>query len=81
MDSIFEKKISSYLSIGLFIITVIIVAGPVSDPVNVPKLAALGLISFGLIPFIIYRISDKESLKIYKYPLITVLFFILFVKS
>ena len=78
MDSIFEKKISSYLSIGLFIITVIIVAGPVSDPVNVPKLAALGLISFGLIPFIIYRISDKESLKIYKYPLITVLFFILF---
>lgn len=75
VDSVFEKKISNYLAIGLFIITVLIVAGPVSDPVNVPKLAALGLISFGLLPFIVLKLSVRENLKAYRNPLIIVLFF------
>jgi len=43
VNNIYEKKISGFIAIGLFIITSIVVAGPTSDPVNVSKLAALGL--------------------------------------
>ena len=42
-----EKSLSNYLGFGLFLTTVIVVVGPVSDPVNISKLVVLGTFSFG----------------------------------
>ena len=66
VNNIFEKKISGFIAIGLFIITSIVVAGPTSDPVNVSKLAALGLFSFGMIPFMINKFSENYKSNIFK---------------
>lgn len=61
MIAAIENKFSKFLAIGLFIITVLVVAGPVADPVNTPKMAALGTLSFGLIPFLIVGFKQNLS--------------------
>jgi len=47
MDLKLEKSISNFLGFGLFLTTVIVIVGPVSDPVNISKLVVLGTFSFG----------------------------------
>ncbi len=75
MDNVFEKKISSFLATGLYLITIIVIAGPVSDPVNVPKLAALGLFSFGAIPYLIYNLTRKQAIVNHKIMISIILLF------
>ena len=50
MDRNLENIIAKFISISLALITVLVVAGPVSDPVNVPKFLILGTVAFALLP-------------------------------
>ena len=52
MNSNVELKFSRFLATGLFLITCLVIAGPLTDPVNVPKFLVLVVMSFGLIPFL-----------------------------
>jgi O-antigen ligase len=64
MNAVIENKYAKFLSFGLFMITVLIVAGPVADPVNVPKLLLLGGIAFGMIPFLLQNrtvLASREN--------------------
>lgn len=54
-----ENKFAKYLAIGSFIVTVLVVAGPVSDPVNVPKLLAVGTLAFAMLPYLAYLGKSK----------------------
>ena len=47
MNKKLETSLTKFLSFGLFLVTVTIIAGPVSDPVNISKLFVLGTFSFG----------------------------------
>ena len=61
----FEKKYSNFLSFGLFFITILVIAGPVTDPVNVPKMLALSTFSFGALTYLLlnrnYKIIYQEK--------------------
>ena len=59
--STIETKFAKFLSFGVLIITVLIVVGSSTDPVNAPKMLVLGAVSFGLIPFII--LNKKNLIK------------------
>ena len=59
MLEMIENKFAKYLAIGLFIVTVLVVAGPVSDPVNVPKLLAVGTLAFAILPYLAYLGKSK----------------------
>lgn len=48
-NALVEKKLSQYLSVGSFFVTVFILNGINSDPVNVTKQFALGSIAFSLL--------------------------------
>lgn len=48
-NALVEKKLSQYLSIGSFFVTVFILNGINTDPVNVTKQFALGAIAFSLL--------------------------------
>ena len=50
-----ELVLARYLSIGASIITLFVLAGPVSDPVNVTKLLAAGMVAFGVLPLLLKR--------------------------
>ena len=50
-----ELVLARYLSIGASVITLFVLAGPVSDPVNVTKLLAGGIVAFGLLPLLLKR--------------------------
>ena len=41
MNQFIEAKFAKLVAIGLFMVTVLVIAGPVTDPVNVPKQVAL----------------------------------------
>ncbi|CAN2231176.1 O-antigen ligase family protein [Candidatus Planktophila dulcis] len=43
-----EKILTRLISIGSALITILLISGSVTDPVNVPKLLLLGAISFGI---------------------------------
>lgn len=75
MQSI-ENKFVRVLTFGLVFTTILVVAGPVSDPVNVPKLLALGALSFSLLPFLVYTGRNK-LFQTNKLPTILTAFFIL----
>ena len=61
----FEKKYANFLSFGLFFITILVIAGPVTDPVNVPKMLALSTFSFGALTYLLlnrnYKIIYQEK--------------------
>lgn len=61
MNAAIEIKFAKFLSFGTFLTTVIIVSGPVTDPVNVPKLAVIGALAFGLIPNLILNRFDLKA--------------------
>ena len=48
-----EIVLARYLSIGASVITLFVLAGPVSDPVNVTKLLAGGIVAFGVLPLLV----------------------------
>jgi O-antigen ligase len=50
-----ELVLARYLSIGASVITLFVLAGPVSDPVNVTKLLAGGIVAFGVLPLLLKR--------------------------
>jgi O-antigen ligase len=54
MNAVIENKFSKILAIGSFITTIIIVAGPISDPVNIPKMLSIGILAFSLTPVFFY---------------------------
>ena len=54
MNAVIETKFAKLLSFGAALTTVLVIAGPVSDPVNVTKLLSIGIISFALIPYVFY---------------------------
>jgi hypothetical protein len=67
MNNVIEEKFSKFLAIGLFITTVIVVAGPLSEPVNLPKMLTLSTFAFGCSSFIILNksaFSNKDTIRI-----------------
>lgn len=50
-----ELVLVRYLSMGASVITLFVLAGPVSDPVNVTKLLAGGIVAFGVLPLLLKR--------------------------
>lgn len=64
-----ENKFAKFFAVGAFLVTILVVAGPVSDPVNVPKLLALSILAFGLLPYLAYigkvRLIDENRLPTY----------------
>ena len=76
MQTQIESKFAKLLAIGLFLITTIVVAGPVSDPVNVPKMLLLGMVAFGSLPLLIYRKDSFRNGSV-RIPLVTTVFFII----
>jgi O-antigen ligase len=50
-----ELVLARYLSIGASVITLFVLAGPVSDPVNVTKLLAGGIVAFGVLPLLLKK--------------------------
>jgi hypothetical protein len=72
-----EIVLARYLSIGAAFVTLFVLAGPVSDPVNVTKLLAAGMVSFGLLPLFFSKRS-KELIAFHKLLLGLLVFFNLF---
>ena len=67
MNSIIEMKFAKFLALGLFLITILVLAGPATDPVNAPKHLLLGIISFGLLPYLFLQrnlLLSKDRLKV-----------------
>jgi O-antigen ligase len=60
-----ELVLARYLSIGAAFVTLFVLAGPVSDPVNVTKLLAAGMVAFGLLPFFFHK-KSKELIFFHK---------------
>ena len=56
-----ENLISKILGIGLFSVTVIVLTGIVTDPVNSPKLFLLGMTGFGIIFIYVFTITRGIS--------------------
>jgi O-antigen ligase len=54
-----ELVLARYLSIGAAFVTMFVLAGPVSDPVNVTKLLVAGIVAFGLLPFFFSKRSKE----------------------
>jgi hypothetical protein len=71
-----EHKFAKYLAIGLSVTTLIVIAGPVSDPVNVPKLLALGMTSFAMFPFLLMGVKKTKVGNVEKIALLTILVFL-----
>ena len=44
-----EKQLAKFLAVGSFLVTILVVTGMGTDPVNLPKLSLLGLISFACV--------------------------------
>jgi len=60
MNLFLEKSIAKYLALGLFVTTIIVIVGPVSDPVNISKLFVLGATGFSaLIIFFDAKLRDN----------------------
>lgn len=77
-----EYKYSKFISVGLFITTIIVLAGPVSEPVNVPKMVTLVTFVFGAASILFLR-NDFFTKKTNRFLSVLVLLFIvlLFVSS
>ena len=60
-----ENPLSKYLAFGSFLTTVMVIAGPVSDPVNVPKFLILGITAIG-ISYIFFTKGFLKNLKKHK---------------
>lgn len=58
METVLEIKYSRFIAIGLFLTTIAVIAGPVSDPVNSPKLLTLAVFSLGSLPYILNKRHD-----------------------
>lgn len=71
-----EIVLARYLSIGAAFVTLFVLVGPVSDPVNVTKLLAGGMVAFGVIPLLLNKQVAKLA-KSNKVILSTLLAFIL----
>ena len=65
MRASIENPLSKYLAFGSFLTTVIVIAGPVSDPVNVPKFLILGITAIG-ISCIFFTKSFLKNIKRHK---------------
>ena len=48
-----EKKLTKFLAIGVFLISVVVMTEGFTDPVNVPKFLILGVVALGSIGFLI----------------------------
>lgn len=77
MNAVIETKFAKLLSYGAALTTVLVIAGPVSDPVNVTKLFTIGVLAFGLIPFFFY-LGKAQLLKKNLIPTLLSAIFILF---
>jgi O-antigen ligase len=60
-----EDTIGNTLSLGLFLTTIIVISGPVSDPVNTPKLFLLGLTSLAAFFPMLFYFSQYGKLDVY----------------
>lgn len=76
MLEMIENKFAKFLSFGLLFVTILVIAGPVTDPVNVPKLLALGVFGFGVLPYFKY-LGWKFFFFENRTPTILVSFFVL----
>ena len=65
MKASIENPLSKYLAFGSFLTTVMVIAGPVSDPVNVPKFLILGITAIG-ISYIFFTKGFLKNLKKHK---------------
>lgn len=72
-----ENMMTRVISVGLVITTILVFAGPVTDPVNAPKFLALGGTAVGAFVLLVH--SVKKKFKILFNPLnISVMAFLLF---
>jgi hypothetical protein len=70
-----EKIIANILGISAFLITIIVVSGGVTDPVNVPKFLMLGITSLAAISLVTLTRSRK-TLRQHKLNLLLVVLFV-----
>jgi O-antigen ligase len=71
-----ELVLARYLSIGAAFVTLFVLSGPVSDPVNVTKLLAAGIVAFGIVPTVFNK-KSKELIHSHKLLLGLLTLFIL----
>jgi O-antigen ligase len=69
-----EKKLAAYLSFGTFFVSVFLLASTNTDPVNVTKLFALGIVS-GAVFGISIKFGSKILLANHKLPILVVAIF------
>ena len=69
MLEMIENKFAKFFALGAFIVTVLVITGGISDPVNVPKLLAISVLAFGLLPYLVYlgrlRLFQANSIPTY----------------
>jgi O-antigen ligase len=60
-----EHATGTTLSLGLFLTTIIVISGPVSDPVNAPKLLVLGITAMAALFPLLFHFSQYIKFDIY----------------
>ena len=76
LNAISEKLLAKILSIGAAVTTILIVSGSVTDPVNTPKLVAIGITGFAALG-VLYSTGIANYFKTNKVPVFLTSFFIL----
>lgn len=69
-----ELRLSKFLSIGLFVVSIVVTTEGLTDPVNVPKLFVLGILALAALGFLSIASIKKLELK----QALPVILFILF---
>ena len=76
LNAISEKLLAKILSVGAALTTIFIVSGSVTDPVNTPKLVAIGITGFAAIG-VLYSAGIAKYLKANKLSMFLATFFVL----
>lgn len=70
-----EKYLAKFLSVGAALITVIVISGSVTDPVNVPKLLTLGVVASSTLAILFFS-SLKSRLRQHKLAIVSASLFL-----
>lgn len=77
-----EKKLTKFLALGLFLITIALSAEGLTDPVNVPKFLLLGLFSIGGLGYLVsYKAVSWNRPEIYLLSLFVVFALVATIRS
>lgn len=66
MEQKIESQYATLVAIGLFLTTIVVVAGPVSEPVNAPKLLVMVTFAFASITYLFFA-KNKLQREIYQW--------------